>query len=80
MDIYFATPTFDEITKDLKSSFMLKISTIGRKYLRSIRAIRGKTLGGTMGLFTGFSIISGVEIIFFALKIAKELIFRRKKD
>ena len=29
VDIYFATPTFDEITKDLKASFMLKISTIG---------------------------------------------------
>ena len=29
VDIYFATPTFDEITKDLKASFMIKISTIG---------------------------------------------------
>ena len=26
-------------------------------------------IGGTMGLLTGFSIISGVEIIYFALKI-----------
>ena len=26
-------------------------------------------IGGTMGLLTGFSIISGVELIYFALKI-----------
>ena len=26
-------------------------------------------IGGTMGLLTGFSIISGVEIIYFAVKI-----------
>ena len=32
VDIYFATPTFDEITKDLKASFMMKISTIGMLY------------------------------------------------
>ena len=31
-------------------------------------------IGGTMGLFTGFSIISGVEIIYFALKILRNLI------
>ena len=28
------------------------------------------TIGGTMGLLTGFSIISGVEILYFAFKIA----------
>ena len=27
-------------------------------------------IGGTMGLLTGFSIISGVEILYFAMKIA----------
>ena len=27
-------------------------------------------IGGTMGLLTGFSIISGVEIVYFAVKIA----------
>ena len=44
--IYFATPTFDRITKDEKANFGDKLSAIG----------------GTMGLLTGFSIISGVEI------------------
>ena len=26
-------------------------------------------IGGTMGLFTGFSILSGIEILYFAVKI-----------
>ena len=32
------------------------------------------TIGGTMGLLTGFSIISGVEIVYFAVKIARNYI------
>ena len=51
--IYFDTPTFDRVTKDRAAKFVDKMSAIG----------------GTMGLLTGFSIISGVEIIFFAIKI-----------
>ena len=53
VEIYFATPTFDRITKDEKANFETKLSTIG----------------GTMGLLTGFSIISGIEIVYFAAKI-----------
>ena len=33
-------------------------------------------IGGTMGLLTGFSIISGVEIIYFAFKIALDFYLR----
>ena len=51
--IYFNTPTFDKITRDEKANFVAKMSA----------------LGGTMGLLTGFSIISAVEIIFFGIKI-----------
>ena len=61
--IYFDTPSFERITKDEAAKFSDVISAIG----------------GTMGLFTGFSIISGVEIIYFAWKI----IFynmKKKKD
>ena len=47
------TPTFDKITKDRAAKFVDILSAIG----------------GTMGLLTGFSIISAVEIIYFALKI-----------
>ena len=50
--IYFNTPTFDRITKDRAAKFVDMLSAIG----------------GTMGLLTGFSIISGVEIIYFAGK------------
>ena len=56
MRIHFDTPTFDIITKDSK----IKITDMV------------VIIGGTMGLFTGFSIISGVEIIYFATRILKE--------
>ena len=52
VQIYFATPTFDKITKDVKAHFETKLSTIG----------------GTMGLLTGFSIISGIEVMYYAAK------------
>ena len=51
--IYFETPTFDRITKDRAAKFVDMLSAIG----------------GTMGLLTGFSIISGVEIIYFIVRI-----------
>ena len=51
--IYFQATTFDRITKDKAAKFVDILSAIG----------------GTMGLLTGFSIISGVEIIYFTLKI-----------
>ena len=47
MRIYFDTPKLDIITKDRAAKFIDYVSAIG----------------GTMGLLTGFSIISGVEII-----------------
>ena len=52
--IYFETPTFERVTKDKAAKFVDILSAIG----------------GTMGLLTGFSIISGVEIVYFAIKIA----------
>ena len=51
--IYFQATTFDRITKDKAAKFVDILSAIG----------------GTMGLLTGFSIISGVEIIYFTTKI-----------
>ena len=52
MRIYFDTPTFDRIEKDRAAKFVDMLSAIG----------------GTMGLLTGFSIISAVEILYFAVK------------
>ena len=51
--IYFFATTFDRITKDRAAKFVDMLSAIG----------------GTMGLLTGFSIISGVEIVYFGIKI-----------
>ena len=61
--MYFDTPTFDRITKDRAAKFTDMLSAIG----------------GTMGLLTGFSIISGVEILFFAAKIGWNVIEKNKK-
>ena len=57
MKISFDTPKFEKITKDRAAKWTDKFSAIG----------------GTMGLLTGFSIISGVEIVYFVLKIAFNL-------
>ena len=51
--IYFDTATFYDIERDKKIKMEAQLSLIG----------------GTMGLFSGFSIISGVEIIFFVGKL-----------
>ena len=59
--IFFDTPTFDRITKDRAAKFVDMLSAIG----------------GTMGLLTGFSIISAVEIVYFLLKIL-HTVFRNK--
>ena len=48
------TPTFDKIIKDRAAKFVDILSAIG----------------GTMGLLTGFSIISAVEFVYFVMKSA----------
>ena len=60
--IYFDTPTFDRITKNRAAKFVDIFSAIG----------------GTMGLLTGFSIISGVEILYFTLKIIFDLMCKKR--
>ena len=62
MRIFFDTPTIDKITKDRAAKFVDMLSAIG----------------GTMGLLTGFSIISGVEILYFAAKIGLEFLWKNK--
>ena len=61
--IYFDTPKFEKITKDRAAKPVDMLSAIG----------------GTMGLLTGFSILSGVEIIYFAFKIVLSLVTKRKR-
>ena len=57
VQIYFDTATFDDIERDKKIKIEAQLSLIG----------------GTMGLLTGFSIISGVEIVFFLLRLTSPL-------
>ena len=56
--IFFYATTFDRITKDRAAKFVDMLSAIG----------------GTMGLLTGFSIISGVEIFYFGVKISLKIL------
>ena len=56
--IFFYATTFDRITKDRAAKFVDMLSAIG----------------GTMGLLTGFSIISGVEIVYFGIKIILKIL------
>ena len=60
--ITFDTPKFEQITKDRAAKFVDQISAIG----------------GTMGLLTGFSIISAVEILYFQIRISIHYFSRLK--
>ena len=54
--IYFDATTFDKIYKDKAAKFVDMLSAVG----------------GTMGLLTGFSIISAVEVVYFFAKFIYE--------
>ena len=61
--IFFDTASYDEIERDTKIKFEGQLSLIG----------------GTMGLLTGFSIISGVEIFYFLAKFVTGWILAKIK-
>ena len=63
IQIYFDSNTFDEIQIGLK---LTPESQLG-------------LIGGTMGLFTGFSIISAIEIIYFVMKFFLSLKISKNK-
>ena len=62
--MHFYSTTFDRITKDRAAKFVDMLSAIG----------------GTMGLLTGFSIISAVEIVYFGIKIILKIIKDNQKQ
>ena len=62
--IYFDTASFDEIERDQKMKFETQLSLIG----------------GTMGLLTGFSIISGVEIVCFVAPLILSSVTGNRKS
>ena len=59
VEIYFTTPTFDLVVKDGRTNFVTKTSMIG----------------GMLGLFTGFSILSGIEIVYFSILLLNNISF-----
>ena len=52
IEIYFDTSTYDVVEQDKKMTLEAQLGLIG----------------GTMGLLTGFSILSGVEILYYAIR------------
>ena len=64
--IQLGSDVFDRIKMDRAAKFVDMLSAVG----------------GTMGLLTGFSIISGVEILYFCVKMIVGCIGReyKKKD
>ena len=63
IEIFFDTATFDEIQRDKRVKTEAQLSLIG----------------GTMGLLTGFSILSGVEIILFLFRLVSSFKISRTK-
>ena len=57
VQIYFNSATYDEVEKDVKVTLEAQLGLIG----------------GTMGLLTGFSILSGVEILYYLVKFLMSL-------
>ena len=64
VQIYFDTATFDDIEREKKIKTEAQLSLIG----------------GTMGLLTGFSIISSIEIIFFLFRFVSCLLIVHVPD
>ncbi len=52
VQVFFATATYDHIERDEKITVEVMLGLFG----------------GTMGLFTGFSLLSGVEVLYFVFK------------
>ena len=63
IEIYFDTATYDKIDRDVKVTLEAQLGLIG----------------GTMGLLTGFSILSGVEILYYIIKFIVSLRSPRKQ-
>ena len=57
IEIYFDSSTYDKVEQDKKMTLEAQLGLIG----------------GTMGLLTGFSILSGVEIIYYAVRFFTSL-------
>ena len=65
--IFFDTATFDKVSfLDIFNSLQ-SLLQVERDVKITLEGQLG-VIGGTMGLFTGFSILSGVEIVYYIVK------------
>ena len=64
VQIYFTTATYDKIVNDVSVTLGDQISAIG----------------GTMGLFAGFSILSAVEVLYFVMKFFFSIVLRKQRE
>ena len=61
IQIYFDTATYDNIIRDVSVTLADQLGAIG----------------GTMGLFAGFSFLSALEIIYYVVKYLISLVYRK---
>ena len=73
VQIFFASATYDEVKRVVVlymfvfMYFHLHLPQVNHDVKVTFEAAVG-LIGGTMGLFTGFSVLSGIETIFFVAK------------
>ena len=77
MTLEFPNPKIQKIVKDVKFTFPDMLGTVGKYQVVQVNKLNGKCItinihsGGTIGLFSGLSIISVIEIIYWIYKIMK---------
>ena len=64
VQIYIDTATYDEVEKDEKVTFEAQLGVVG----------------GTMGLFAGFSILSAVEIVYFFVRFLLTVVSKKSNN
>ena len=60
--IFFDSTTFDRVERDCSVSILIFF------FPHLMTMVAHGLIGGTVGLFTGFSMLSGIEMIYFAVK------------
>jgi len=74
-----ASSTIHQLNRDLRVSFVDSLSNFGEENQADETLINDDyVLGGILGLFTGMSLLSIVEIIFWSLKLMRTYFSKKK--